>query len=125
MGQHAKLDLGIVCVQKYKARLRHKDLADQPSKLHTHRNILKIRFRTADTSRRCNGLIKLAVDSLVIRPDITGQPICISGFQFRQLAVFKNLPHNRIIGTQLFKNIGRRRITRLRLLRKRQSQLLK
>ena len=45
MREHTKLDLGIVRVRKQIVVLWHKYLADQPSQLCTHRNVLQIRFR--------------------------------------------------------------------------------
>ena len=58
MRQHAQFDLGIIRIHKHISILRQKYLPDQTSEFHTDRNILQIRFRTADPSGRRHSLVK-------------------------------------------------------------------
>ena len=79
MSQHTKFNLGIIRIQENTILRRNKDLSDQPSKLHTYRNILKVRLRTADPSGGCNGLVKFTVNSSILR-NTASQSVRISGF---------------------------------------------
>ena len=114
MRQDTKLDLGIVSVDEDAALLRNKYLPNFTSQLHTNRDVLKIRLRTADSSRSRDGLVKSPVYSL-IRPDIDGQTFRIGGIQLGKLTVVENHLYHRIIGSQFVQHIGSRRITGFRL----------
>lgn len=107
MGQDAKFDLGIIRIHKYISVLRHEYLADQAPELHPHRNILQVRFRAAQPSGGCHGLIEFPVDPSV-RPDERGKPVRIGGLKLRQLPVLQDLRYERIIRRQLLQHIRRR-----------------
>ena len=115
VGQHTKLNLRIIGIQEHISILRHKNLADQSSKFHTYRNILKIRLCAADTSGSCNRLIKSGVDSSVFSDHIA-KPIRIGGFQFGKLTVFQNILHNGMVRCQFIQDICCSRIACLGLL---------
>ncbi len=78
VGQNPKLDLGIIRIHEHKALLRHEDLPDLPTQGHADRNVLKIRFRTADPPRRRDGLVELPVDPPV-GGDKGRKPVRIGG----------------------------------------------
>ena len=86
MRQHTQLNLGIISVNQHTALARYKQLPDLASQLHTHRNVLQVRLCTADTSCRCDRLVKGSVDSSVL-PDKCTQPVRIGRFEFRHLAI--------------------------------------
>ena len=79
MRQYTQLNLRIIRINKYIAFLRHKYFPDQPSQFHSYRNILQIRFCTADPPGRGNRLIKRSVNPS-IRSDIICQSVRIRGF---------------------------------------------
>ena len=110
MREYSKFDLRVVCIQKYKTIFRHKNFADQPSEFHSDRNVLKVRFRTADTSRRCDRLVKGRMDPS-IRFDHGTQSVCISGFEFRKLAVFQDIFDDFMFRCKFLKDICGCRIT--------------
>ena len=58
MGKNTQFNLRIIRIQKYKTIPWNKYFSDQTSQFHTHRDILQIRFRTADSSCRSDRLIK-------------------------------------------------------------------
>ena len=76
MRQNTKLDLRVIRIHKDTTFFWHKYFTDQTSKFHTHRDILQIRFCTADTSCSCDRLIKFTVDSS-IHSDIIRKSVCI------------------------------------------------
>ena len=124
MCQHTKLDLGIICIQKYKSLLRHKNLTNQSSQLHTYRNILKIRICAADTSGCSDGLVKSGVNSSIFSDHIS-KPVCISGFQFGQLTILQNIFYNGMIRRQFIQDIRCCGVTGLGLLSAGKSHFFK
>ena len=104
VSQHTKLDLGIIGIQEHISILRHKNFADQSSKFHTYRNILKIRLCAADTAGSSDRLVKSGVDSSVFSDHIS-KPVCISRFQFGKLAVFQDIFHDLMIRCQFIQDI--------------------
>ena len=59
MSQDPKLYLRVVRIQEDIPFLRHEYFPYQPSQLHTHRNILQVRFRTADPPCGRDRLVEL------------------------------------------------------------------
>ena len=124
MRQNAKLNLGIVRIQKYISLFRNKYLTDQSSKLHSYRDILKIRLCAANPSCCCNCLVKSRMNPAVLC-DLTNKPVCISRFQFRKLTVLQNILYNGILRCKLFQNICRCGITCLCFLSTLKAKLFK
>ena len=61
MCQNTKFNLRIIGIHKSISFFRNKYFTNQTSKFHPYRNILKIRFGTADSSGRRNRLVKFSM----------------------------------------------------------------
>ena len=79
MRQYPKLDLRVIRIHKHIPVLRYEHLPYQPSKLHTHRNILKVRLCTAKPSGRRDGLVEFAADPSVCA-NIVGKTVRVGRF---------------------------------------------
>ena len=124
MCKDSQLDLRIIRIQEHESVFRHKNLTDQSSKFHPDRNILKIRFCTADPSGCRNRLIKGRMNPSVCF-DHSTQSICIGRFKLGKLAVFQDILDDLMLRRKLLQNVCRCRVTCLCLLASRDLHLFK
>ena len=124
MCQNTKFNLRIIGIHKSISFFRNKYFTDQTSKFHSYRNILKIRFSTADSSGRRNRLVKFSMNPPIIL-NIIRQPVCICGLEFGILTIFQNLCDYRMFRCKLFQYICRSRITCLCLAPTRELHIFK
>ena len=105
-GEQTKLDLGIVGIdQNVVFVLGDEVFAQFSSQLRADRDVLQIRLGRGKTSRCGDGLIERGMNASVLPCDLD-KAVGVSGLQLCDLAVFKNVADDRMVGTQLFQHLG-------------------
>ena len=105
VGEQAKFDLRIIGGQKNVAGLGDEGSANAASEFGADGNVLEIRIRGRQTSRRGSGLAERGVEAAGGRVDERGQSVDVGGLQLGELTVIENHAGDGMFFREAFKHI--------------------